>query len=177
MNEHRIAVTVAVGAAAFAAPAHAALPGVSAQDENFLQSGAAGASFEIKGGQLALQKSHNPKVRSLARVLIRDHKRELHELKAVARHLHVPKVDNKPNPSQSWELRQLQAKSGNDFDVQYTDLEVFDHHQDIEESKFEAKKGSAAAAVHQAKRYLPTLAKHLKLSRVAEKSARALPLL
>jgi putative membrane protein len=172
MKSHRIALTIAVGAVAFAAPAHAAVRGVSAQDENFLQSGAAGASFEIKGGQLALQKSQNPEVRALARILIRDHVTELHELKAVARRLHVPKVDNKPNPSQSWELRQLQAKSGADFDLQYTDLEVFDHHQDIEESKFEAKKGSAGAAVAQAKRYLPTLAKHLKLSRAAEQSAR-----
>lgn len=172
MNKRFAALPIALGAVAFAGPAHAAVPGVSAQDENYLQSAAAGDSFEIKGGQLALKKSQNPEVRALARVLIRDHTKSLHETKALARRLHVPKVENKPNPSQSWELRQLQRTSGaGNYDRAYTDLEVFDHHQDIEEAKFEAKKGSSAAARRSAKKELPTLAKHLKLSRIAERAA------
>jgi putative membrane protein len=170
MNK-RIAASIAVGVAAVAAPAHAAAPGVSAQDENYLQSAAAGDSFEIKGGQLALQRSQNPEVQALARILIRDHTQSLHEAKSLARRLGIPKVQNKPNPSQSWELRQLQAKTGADFDLQYTDLEVFDHHQDITEAKFEAKKGLSSAVVRSAKKELPMLAKHLKLSRVARKAA------
>lgn len=169
----RIAAAAAVGVAALGAgTAHAAHhQRVSAQDENYLMTSASGDSFEIKGGQLALQKSQNPKVRALAKVLIRDHTRSLHEAKRLAKRLGVPKVENRPTPSQAWELRQLQAKTGADFDKQYTDLEVSDHHQDIEEGKFEAKKGRNRAVRRSAKKELPTLAKHLKLSREARSAA------
>ena len=171
MNRRAI-VAVAAGLAVFGAgTAQAAAPGVSAQDENYLQSSAAGDSFEIKGAELALQRSHNPQVRDLAKLLRRDHTKWLHEAKAIGRQLHIPKVDNKPTPSQLWELRQLQAKTGADFDKQYSDLEVWDHHQDIEETKFEAKKGSSRKVVSDAKMELPGLAEHLKASRIALKSA------
>src|SRR4051812_38097388 len=161
----RVALALVITVYAVAAPISAArLPGVSAQDENYLQTSAAGDSFEIKGGQLALQKSQNPKVRELATTLIRDHTKSLHDAKSLARTLRVPKVENKPTPSQSWELRQLQAMTGGDFDKQYADLEVSDHHQDIQETKFEVKKGFSPAVRAAAKDELPTLAKHLKLS-------------
>jgi putative membrane protein len=170
----RVAAAMAVGLTAIGASggvSQAAAPGVSAQDENYMQSSAAGDSFEIKGGQLALKKSQNPEVRALARILIRDHTKSLHETKALARRLGIPKVENKPNPSQAWELRTLQRAPSADFDSWYADLEVWDHHQDIEEGKFEAKKGSSSAVVASAKKELPTLAKHLKLSRDALRAA------
>jgi len=168
----RVAVGAAIAVSAIFAPASAASsPGVSAQDENYLQNSAAGDSFEIKGGELALQKSQNPQVRALATTLIRDHKKSLHEAKGLARALRIPKVQNRPTPSQAWELRQLQAKPGGDFDKQYANLEVSDHHQDIEEAKFEAKKGSSGAVRTAAKKELPTRAKHLTLSRIALQAA------
>jgi putative membrane protein len=169
----RLTVAVAAGVAVLGAgSAQAVVPGVSAQDENYLQTSAAGDSFEIKGAELALQRSHNPQVRDLAKILRRDHTRSLHETKALARRLHAPRVQNKPTPSQSWELRQLQAKSGADFDRQYADLEVNDHHQDIEENKWEKDHGLNAAVVAEAKKEIPMLAEHLKASRTALKSAR-----
>jgi putative membrane protein len=169
MNK-RIAVSIAAGAVAIAVPAQAAAPGVSAQDENYLQMAAAGATFEIKGGQLALQRSQNPQIRSLATTLIKDHKKELSQVKAVAKSEGVPKVDAVPTGSQSWELRTLQGKTGTDFDKSYADLEVSDHHDDISDSKFEVAKGSSAVVRKQAKGYLPTLSRHLKLSREALKA-------
>jgi putative membrane protein len=172
MNKRATVAVAASIAVLGAGTAQAASPGVSAQDENFLQASSAGDSFEIKGAELALQRSQNPQVRNLAKMLRRDHTKSLHEAKAIARRLHIPKVQNKPNPSQSWELRQLQAKSGADFDKQYADLEVFDHHQDLEETKFEAKKGSSREVVADAKKEIPMLAEHLKVSRIALKSAR-----
>jgi putative membrane protein len=169
MNK-RIAVSIVLGATAIAVPARAAAPGVSALDEQFLQTAAAGATFEIKGGQLALQRSQNADVRSLATILVTDHKKELSQVKALAKKLGVGKVDAVPTGSQSWELRTLQGKTGADFDKSYADLEVSDHHDDITDSKFEAAKGSSAAVRAQAKGYLPTLAKHLKLSRTTLKA-------
>jgi putative membrane protein len=169
MNKH-IAVSIAVGVAAVAVPAHAAAPGVSALDENYLQSAAAGATFEIKGGQLALQRSQTPAIRSLAATLIKDHKKELSQVKAVAKKEGVGKVDAVPTGSQSWELRTMQGMTGSAFDKAYADLEVSDHHDDISEQKFEIAKGSSATIRKQAKGYLPTLAKHLKLSREALKA-------
>jgi putative membrane protein len=170
MNK-RIAAGVVIGVAALgtAGSAQARVAGVSAQDENYLQTAAAGDSFEIKGAQLALKKSQRPEVQAFARILIRDHTKSLHEAKALARRLHIPKVQNRPLPTQAFELRVLQAMTGGAFDVYYIDLEVGDHHQDINEGKFEAKKGSSRAVRHSAKKELPTLAKHLKLARTARK--------
>src|SRR3954453_6299013 len=171
MKKRLTVVAVAAGLALLGATsAHGVSSGVSAQDENYLQTSAAGDSFEIKGGQLALQKSQNAQVRGLAQTLIKDHTKSLKEAKALAKKLGVPKVQNKPTPSQAWELRDLQGESGSEFDKQYTDLEVSDHHQDITEAKFEAQKGSSSAIVAAAKKELPTLAKHLKLSNAARKA-------
>ena len=94
------AAVVGIGAAIAGGSAQAVKSsGVSAQDENYLQTAAAGDSFEIKGGQLALQKSKNAQVRSLAQTLIKDHTKSLKETKALAKKLGVPKVQNKPTPS------------------------------------------------------------------------------
>jgi predicted outer membrane protein len=59
------------------------------------------------------------------------------------------------------------AFTGAEFDRRYADLEVLDHHQDIQEAKDEIHDGSNRQARHDAATELPTLRRHLKLSQAA----------
>ena len=50
-------------------------------------------------------------------------------------------VPSEPSPTQQWELRVVQTFSGSEFDRWYSDLEVQDHKQDIQEAQDEVDKG------------------------------------
>jgi putative membrane protein len=149
--------------AAFAGTARAAHCG---QDETWLTTSMQGDRFEITGGKMALQKSANPKVRTLAQTLVTDHTKSLRDAEHLAKAIGVS-IPKKPSPSQQWELDTVAAFSGNQFDHSWSDLEVLDHHQDITESKDEWKLGCGSAIRKDARHEIPTLEKHLKLSREA----------
>jgi putative membrane protein len=167
MNNHlRVLTTSAIVAAAVAAPAYAARSSTSALDRHYLKSSAEGDAFEIKGGKIALEKSHDREVRKLARTLVKDHTKSLRETKALARSLGVH-VEGKPSPSQSWELSIVKGKSGRAFDHWYAKLEVLDHMQDIQEAGEERDVGSNSRVRASARHELPMLRKHLRLSRRA----------
>jgi putative membrane protein len=123
-----------------------------------------GDRFEIRGGRLALKNSSSPAVRRLGRTLVRDHTKSYREAAAAARALGI-KPEDSPAPSQVWELSVLNGLRGAAFDRQYASLEVQDHKQDIQETGFEAAKGSDPTVVALARSDLPVLRRHLALSR------------
>jgi hypothetical protein len=63
--------------------------------------------------------------------------------------------------------------SGKAFDVEYGRLEVLDHQQDISETKDEVRMGSNPAIVGDARKEIPMLRLHLRLSKQAYASANA----
>jgi putative membrane protein len=150
-----------------AAQAHAkTASSVSGLDEQFLTTAIQGDLFEVLGGKQALSKSQNPKVRTLATRLVKDHSASLKESVALAKRLGV-KVPKSPAPSMRWELQMVGTLAGGAYDHWYTDLEVQDHVQDITEASDEVAKGSDASIRQSARKELPTLRAHLKLSRAA----------
>jgi putative membrane protein len=163
---HGLCICGALATAALATSAHAANPNVSALDRHYLKASAEGDAFEIKGGRMALEKSHDSEVRKLARTLIKDHKKSLHETEAIASSLGV-KVDAKPSPSQQWELSIVETKSGRSFDRWYAKLEVKDHKQDITEAQEERHNGTNSRVRVSAREEIPDLRKHLALARRA----------
>jgi putative membrane protein len=70
-----------------------------------------------------------------------------------------------------WELGIVGTLSGGPYDHWYSDLEVKDHTQDISEASDEVSKGANAAIRQSARKELPTLRTHLKLSRAALKAS------
>jgi putative membrane protein len=136
------------------------------QDETWLTSSMQGDRFEIQGGKMALQKSTNPAVRTLAQTLVTDHTKSLKDASHLARAIGLD-VPKKPSPSEQWELQTVSAFTGNQFDRSWSSLEDFDHHQDITETKDEVKLGCGSAIRKDARQEIPTLEKHLKLSRAA----------
>ena len=167
----RLIVIAAAFAAAAAVPAAAAAP-TSAWDKQWLKTSIAGDRFEIMGGKLALQKSDNSAVRKLAQRLITDHNKSLKEAIALAHAVGIqPPKD--PAPSMLWSLKMVNALSGQSFDYWYSNLEVYDHSQDISEAKTESGQGTNPRVRKQAQKEVPVLQLHLHLARQALNSANA----
>ncbi|WP_028059865.1 DUF4142 domain-containing protein [Candidatus Solirubrobacter pratensis] len=151
--------------------AHARVaPTASGLDKQYLTTSIQGDRFEVLGGQQALSRSQNPAVRALATRLVKDHAKSLKESIALAKRLGVS-VPKAPAPSMRWELQMVGALSGPQYDHWYADLEAKDHVQDISEASDEVKMGSNAAVRQSARKELPTLRAHLKLSRAALKAS------
>ena len=154
------AVTLAIP---FAGAAQAS-PKPSGLDEEYLTTGMKGDLFEIQGGRLALNKSHNAAVDKLARRLISDHTKSYDDAASLARKLGV-EVPSSPTASEIWELRILSRLNGHAFNHWYASLESYDHVQDISETTDEVNNGKLASVRKDARQELPMLYMHLKLSR------------
>jgi len=156
---------VLTGALASTARAATTYP-TSAWDKQWLQTSISGDRFEIMGGKIALNKSSSEAVRALGQRLISDHTKSLHESIALAHRIGI-KVPKDPTPSMQWELMMVSQLNGSSFDYNYSKLEVYDHSQDIEESKAEASDGTNTLVRQAAKKALPMLTMHLMLSKHA----------
>jgi putative membrane protein len=174
MNRCVTSAALAAGLAALALPTAAAhartMSSVSALDAQYLMTSIQGDRFEIAGGRQALAKSQNAAVRTLATRLVKDHSKSLKESVALAKRLGV-EVPKTPSPSMQWELQVLVPMSGGQYDHWYSSLEVKDHVQDISEAHEETSKGFNASIRHAAGTEVPTLQKHLALSRAALKAS------
>src|SRR3954470_23052485 len=164
-----LAALLATGALAVGSAHKAATNSSLALDENWLSSSIQGDRWEVAGGQLALQKSQNGAVRTLAQTLITDHTKSLKDAEKTANKLHV-KIPHQPNPVQAWMLRLWKSQSGATFDLWYTTGEVADHKLDISEASTEHHKGKQAHVRAMAGHEIPTLKKHLKLAQDAVKA-------
>lgn len=155
------AAAIAPAAAANAAPPPA---GVSAQDQTYLKAAVAGDAFEIQGAKIALERSHDSKLRGYARMLYRDHRKSLHEGLVMAQRLGIKGVDGRPTKSQSWELKSVGRMRGGAFHRWYLLLEAHDHKDDISEARNERDNGYNSEIRESARQELPTLFKHLKVA-------------
>jgi putative membrane protein len=137
-------------------------------DVEWLKTSAQGDIFEIRGGRMALAHSRSASVRHLASTLIVDHTKSLADARMLAAEYGI-KLSNTPTPSQQWELEELSeaASSTARFNHDYSELEVKDHQQDIEETSAEVRMGCNAAIRHDAQKELPELEKHLDLAQYA----------
>jgi putative membrane protein len=159
-----IALAAAAVAAVAAAGATAATASAPPEDENWAQMSISGDRFEIAGGKIALAKATTPAARNLARRLIKDHTKSLLETSMLARKYGIG-VPPAATPSEQWELNRLKNMPRGWFDVQYASLEIKDHNQDIEETGLEAREGAIWELRQDAKKELPTLNMHLKMSK------------
>ena len=139
---------------------------VSAWDEEWLMTSIQGDRFEIAGGKIAQTNSSNAQIKALGARLVTDHTKSLKSAVKLARRLGI-EVPKTPTPSEQWELKVVGRMTGTQLDKNYADLEVFNHKQDIKESKDEVKLGTNHAVRKEAKTDLPTLRMHLKLSKAA----------
>jgi putative membrane protein len=138
----------------------------SAWDEQWLKMSIEGDLFEIRGGKLAQEKGTTEKVRHLGATLVKDHTESLEESTDLAKELGI-EVPEEPSPTQQWQLKVLEQFSGTAFDRWYSDLEVKDHMQDIQEAEDEVDKGCNHEVREDAEHEIPTLKEHLELAQDA----------
>jgi putative membrane protein len=138
----------------------------SAWDEEWLKMSIEGDLFEIQGGKIAQEKGTTQKVRDLGATLVKDHSESLKEATDLAEELGI-EVPTEPSPTQQWQLRVVQQFQGAQFDKWYSDLEVADHEQDIQEAQDEVEKGRNKDVRENAKQEIPVLQGHLKLAQDA----------
>jgi predicted outer membrane protein len=144
---------------------------LSGLDSEYLKTSMQGDLFEIRGGKLAEKKSHNKAVLKLARTLVKDHSQSFSDAAKLARK-YGEDVPKSPTPSEVWELSVVSRMSGKTFNRWYSSLEVFDHHQDIQETTDEIKDGSNDEVQEDAKTEIPMLKKHLRLSEAAYRASK-----
>jgi putative membrane protein len=145
---------------------HRGFQKVCGLDAQYLMTAIEGDRFEIAGGTLALTKTSNPQVRTLAQTLISDHSQSLQEAIALAQKLGVD-VPSDPSPTQQWALDTVSGLSGAAFDRSWSSLEVADHEQDIDETSFEARYGCNREVRQDAAQEIPVLQHHLQLAQTA----------
>jgi putative membrane protein len=101
-------------------------------DSKFAVKAAGGGMAEVELGQLAQQKSTDPKVREFGAMMVTDHSKANKELKALAesKKITLPAILDREEQKIKDELSK---KSGKDFDKAYIDEMVKDHQKDVKE--------------------------------------------
>lgn len=142
----------------------AATPGTTQatlEDQKFFTTAAAAGAYEVEAAQLALQKSSDNQVRTIAQRMVQDHTKANDELAALARSMNVH-VAAIPNQQQQGMLDQLQKLQGSDFDREYLRQQRTAHQQAI--ADFQAATQNTSQPVRAwAAKTLPILREHLAM--------------
>lgn len=159
-------------AALFAAPAYAQMttsapPAASAPSQPMTSAeyiAAAGASdmYEIQSSQTVLQTTKDPKVKSFAQMMIKDHTKSTAQLKAAAL---TAKVKPKPmlTPAQTEMLTQLKAETGTARDQAYIAQQKTAHGQALTIHQSFAQGGKNMALKAVATRVVPVVQHHIEM--------------
>jgi putative membrane protein len=149
------------------APAADTEKGLAKQDRDFFEDASMGGLFEVRAGELAMQRATMGDVKSFAQRMINDHTTVNDKLAAVAKQkgLVVPSELDKKHKDK---IDKLQKKTGGDFDKEYIEMMVNDHEDDVKAFQKEAKDGKDADIRQLATATLPTLEEHLSLAKQTE---------
>lgn len=158
--------TAVVGIAALVAgAAHAQPNNPNANknpDQSFVDRAAAGEIAEVDAAKLALQKSHNAKVRRFAQRMVSDHAKANEKLEALAQK-EGASVPNRPSAADLEKMTRLQGLTGRDFDNVYVRDPLTAHQQAVGLFTGESESGKDAQLKRFATATLPTLREHLKM--------------
>lgn len=138
----------------------AATQNLSAQDKLFVDAAAKGGMMEVMMGELAATNATNSSVRSLGKMIAKDHNMANDELKKWAASVNYS-LPSSMDAAQQKMHNDLKSKKGADFDKAYVDMMVNDHKKDIAAFKKESTDGADANLKAFAGKTLPTLENHL----------------
>ena len=104
---------------------------VNEVDIDFIKKAAVGGLMEVGAGDLALQKTKNPKVKSFAEMMVKDHTAANTELAALATSKGLSLPTTFPAEEQK-HMDVMQTLAGNAFDKHYIAMMVTDHNKTID---------------------------------------------
>jgi putative membrane protein len=132
----------------------------SKQDASFLVDAAAGGQLEVQLGLLAQKNASSPGVKSFGAMMIRDHGKGGNELRSLAMAKRVTLSDT-ISDDQKKAVKDLESKSGPDFDKAYINYMVKDHKEDIGDFEKAAQNANDPDVKAFANNHLPMLHQHL----------------
>ena len=135
-------------------------PGVENDDSKFAVTAANGGMLEVALGELAVQKSQNPRVKNFGSMMVADHTKANNELKALAGSKNIALPPSLSEDAQK-HVNEMSKKAGKDFDKDYIGMMVDDHKDDISEFEKAADKATDVDLKSFASSKLPTLRMHL----------------
>ncbi|HEY2649866.1 MAG TPA: DUF4142 domain-containing protein, partial [Puia sp.] len=138
-------------------------------DAEFVVSAADGGMLEVQLGKLAEQKGQNKSVKNFGAMMVKDHSKANEQLKKLASSKNITIPATLSDKCQK-QLSDLSAKSGTDFDKDYTSAMVSGHKDNIDMFKKEAENGKDSAIVQWARGKLPTLEHHLDMAEQTDKA-------
>ena len=170
MGTAAVALTAALGTgtaviaagSASAATTSTATARPSAQDALWIKTNAQTDYAEIALGKLAMAKSHNADLLTVAKVTLTDHEAALAKLKVVAKEEGV-KLPTQPNAEQRATGAKLATFPVTRFNLNWDTNEILGHKLSIKTTDTEIAKGSAPAVTGFAKYYLPVAKMHLAM--------------
>lgn len=132
---------------------------LSQQDKEFVKKAASAGMYEVQSSQLALQKSNDDQVKSIAQHLIDDHTQANDKLKSLAQSDNIT-LPTQMLPEDQKNLDKLQSKSGKDFDKTFLSQQKEGHKQVMDLFQREAQNGQDPGLKSFAQQTLPTLKMH-----------------
>jgi putative membrane protein len=134
---------------------------LSKQDREFLDEAGQGGLYEVRAGQLAVQRAQANDVKQFGQRMIDDHTAVNGRLQklAQAKGLNVPAQLDKKHQDK---IDNLSKKTGMEFDKAYIEDMVDDHKQDVESFEKASKDAKDVGVKELATATLPTLREHLQ---------------
>ncbi len=143
----------------------AAAPTVNPVDQQFAMQAAASDKFEIESSQVALQKSHNRRVREFAQRMIDAHTQTTQQLTQIASSKGMA-MQPVLQPDQQKMLSDLQGMNGGRaFDRAYLNDQVTGHSAAVTLFQNEIANGQDPQIKAFAQQTLPTIQDHLRMAR------------
>ena len=127
--------------------------------------------FEIQSGQLALQRSCDPAVRSFAQMIVDDHRRMSGQLMQAAQSAGLPPPPMQMAPQHQDMLQRLQT-SGPGFEAAFRDGQVMAHQEALELHRGFAEEGDEPALRGVASQAVPAIQMHLSQAQNLPATAR-----
>ncbi|HEY4449368.1 MAG TPA: DUF4142 domain-containing protein [Steroidobacteraceae bacterium] len=150
--------------ATLAAAAPLAFAADNSSDTSFYRTLAQGGMAEVDLGKLAGQKSNDPKVKSFAEMMVKDHSSANQKLESLASSKHVA-LPRTLDASHEATKTKLEALSGNTFDKSYIESQLKAHEKTVSLLETEISSGQDADAKAFAESVLPTVKHHLRAVR------------
>lgn len=117
---------------------------------------------EIEVGNMALEKSKDPKVKEIAQKLVEDHTKTSEALKQIAEAKSLP-LPQEPDSKHKAIAMKLKAESGEAFDRDFLKANSEDHHKVVAAFEKESQNGNDPEIKEFATKFLPAIKEHTKM--------------
>lgn len=142
-------------------------------DSEFLVDAAEVDMAEIQLGKLAQQKSTNADVKALGKMMVEQHEKAAATLKATAAKKNITLPTSLTEDGQK-EFKDLNDKSGHDFDKKYANMMIDGHEKLIKRMEKASEKAEDADIRMWAANMLPTLRTHLEHAKMVKEKVDAI---